>query len=169
MGIALTGEWPDPPRRPRRMSRRQLLAALDDYRARAEADAETVRGLHAGLRQAGEEVANLDARAERLTAERDAAILAGQRAAITTLNTIAREREQHAEDLAAAYSWVLQRVALPAPERPALPAAERTVPELLPSGQHAAIGGHPPLLLQLEDWEPLPVGTTGTNGTGGEQ
>jgi hypothetical protein len=169
VGIALTGEWPDPPRRPRRMSRRQLLAALDDYRARAEADAETVAGLHLGLRQAGETIGDAGQVIRRLKAERDAAILAGQRAAIATLNTIAREREQHADDLAAAYSWVLQQVALPPAERAALPPAERTVPELLPSGQHAVIGGHPPLLLQLEDWEPLPVGTTGTNGTGGEQ
>lgn len=150
-----------------RVSRRQLAAALDEARTQAETDAETVRDLHTGRQQAAEALADLNTRAERLTAERDAAVLAGQQAATAALVTLYRERERHAEDLAAAYTITLARAALPAGERRALPAGERDMPELLSGGEHAVVA--PRLLLQLDEWEPLPVGTTGTNGTGGEQ
>lgn len=150
-----------------RFSRRQLAAALDEARAQAEKNAETVRDLHMGRQQAAEAVADLDTRLIRITTERDAAILAGQRAATAALLTLYRERERHADDLAAAYTITLHRAALPAGERRALPAGERDMPELLSGGEHAVVA--PGLLLQLDEWEPLPVGTTGTNGAGGEQ
>lgn len=81
-----------------------------------------------------------EARGERLTDERDAAVLAGQRAATAVLVSLARERVEHAELLAAAY----------AAARPALPAGRPRTPELLPSGQHALVDGTPALLLQLD-------------------
>jgi hypothetical protein len=188
VGIVLGDEqWPaEAPRRRRRPSRRELGATLDDYRVRAEADQETVRGLHTGLRQAGEEIADLHTRAGRLAAERDAAVdraRDAEKVARGLLEGQHTQRAQHAGVLVLlALMLRLQQAertasllglaelltgqpALPAPaERLALPAAEPAMPQYLPSGEHALVAGGAGLLLQLEDWisGPLPAGTNGT-------
>jgi hypothetical protein len=159
----------------RRLSRRELVAALDDHRVRAETDAETVRGLHAGLWQAGEEIAELHTRSARLAAERDAALDRARSAETVARGLLEGQHAQRAEHVAALVLLALmlrlqqaeQTASLLAlaelfTSQPALPAAARTPPELLPSGEHAAIGSG--VLLQLDDWisGPLPAGTNGT-------
>lgn len=153
--------------RQRRLSRRELLAALDEARAEAaKAAAEhewEIADLRLGLRVAGDVLAAEEARTSRLRVERHEAIKRARTAEATTrclLEELGRQRAEHGEALAAAY----------AQSRPALPAATAPEPpELLPSG-HWLFAGDPDVLHQLDDLDVLSLAGTelpvGTNGTG---
>lgn len=138
-------------------------------RQHANAHAQYVTGLKAAdeavaaaSADSAEALADVNARCARLTAERDAAIRAGQLAATAVLTSLARERAEHALDLAAAYEITA------ASARPALTAGRPAPPELLPGGQHALTGSG--VLLQLDGvWDELDTLPAGTSGTGDER